>query len=104
MERRFMGNTNELLTFKEICNNNTNMKLKDHELVVTLIDPRLYLDTSVMIKEMWKNYMELFKKGHVDLYITMKAFDKKKEADKKEQFKEVLTTDVDEKMGNTNQV
>ena len=48
--------------------------MKYYKLEAPFIDPRLCLDDRVMKKEMWKNAMELFKKGCVNFYATMKAF------------------------------
>ena len=101
---RFMGNTHELLTFREIGEGNKNIEWKDLELVSALMDPRLCLDTRVMTKEMWTNAMELFKKGYANFYPTMKAYNRNKELEKKRKGKKIVTTDSTETESNTNKV
>merc|ERR1712232_943826 len=86
------GNTDELLTYREIGEDSKNIEWKDRELVAAFIDPRLCLDSRVMTREMWKNAMVLFKRGYVDFYATMKAFDRNKELEKKRMEKKIATT------------
>ena len=47
-----MGNTNELLTYREIGEVDKNIEWKERELVSAFMDPRLCLDSRVMTKEM----------------------------------------------------
>lgn len=78
-----MGSKNELLTFGELQEySKQQMNWKDCELVATVIDPRLCLDSQVMMMDMWKKAIELFKKGYIDFYVTMKAFDRAKALEK----------------------
>jgi len=55
--------------------------------VAAVIDPRLCLDSRVMTMNMWKKAIELFKKGYIDFCVTMKAFDRAKALEKKQETK-----------------
>ena len=99
-----MGNTNELLTYREIGEVDKNIEWKERELVSAFMDPRLCLDSRVMTKEMQKHAVELFKKGYVDFYATMKAFDRNKNLERKKMEKKIKTTSSTETDSNTKEL
>ena len=48
MERRFMNNNDDLLTFKELDQENNAMVMSDREMAVAYLDPQLCLQSEVM--------------------------------------------------------
>ena len=78
MERRFMNNNDDLLTFKELDQENNEMIMSEREMAVAYLDPRLCLRSEVMPVAEWKRAKVLFVNEYIKFYVTAKAYERKK--------------------------
>lgn len=73
MERRFLENTDTLLTFVGKDESNGEFSWINSELGAAYIDPRLCICPWVMLVESWKKARQIFNSGYVPFYVTAAA-------------------------------
>ena len=78
LERRFMGNEDDLLTFKELERNDVSMSWTKRERAAAYLDPRLNLKLAVMTTSEWKVTKNIMKDYFTKFTVTCKAFCRKK--------------------------
>ena len=78
LERRFMSNTNDLLTFKELGRTDMSMSWTKRERAAAYLDPRLNLKLAVMTTSEWKVTKSIMKDYFTKFSVTCKAFCRKK--------------------------
>ena len=81
MERRFMKNTDPLLTFAEMGESNGVLTWTDRELGAIYIDPRLCICPQVMSTECWKKARRIFKCGYVSFFVTAAKLKRQQQRD-----------------------
>ena len=60
MGRQFMNNTDDLLTFEWLGQENNQMVMSAREICVAYLDPQLCLQNEVMPVKEWKNSQKAF--------------------------------------------
>ena len=74
LERRFMSNTNDLLTFKELGSTDMSMSWTKRERAAAYLDPRLNLKLAVVTTSEWKVTKSIMKEDFTKFTVTCKAF------------------------------
>ena len=81
IERRFMKNSDPLLTFAEKGESNGELSWTDRELGAAYIDPRLCICPQVISIEFWKKARRIFKCGYVSFFVTAAKLKRQQQQD-----------------------